>query len=215
MVNFSMKLIKTHAITEFTEKKSKFIGYAFHVESEEEIEEIISELWKEHRKATHICTAYVLGLAQPRGNFDDDGEPSLTAGYPMLQVLEGQDYRQVLLCSVRYYGGIQLGKGGLIRAYTRSAQETLEAAGYKIIKAVGKWKMTYAYHHHGPIEYLLSTEGVLGPEADYTDVVTRVVYLEDEGILSKLMEQSSGQIEIEKLVDCFLDTYQGLTELYD
>lgn len=210
-----MKLINQNAITEFTEKKSKFIGYAFHVESEEEIETIISELWKEHRKCTHICTAYVLGLESPRGNFDDDGEPSLTAGYPMLQILETQDYRQVLICSVRYYGGIQLGKGGLIRAYTRSTQETLEAAGFRTIKKVTKWRITYGYPHHGPTEYLLSTKGVLGSEAEFTDIVRRVIYLEDESILSLLKEQSSGQIEIESLGECYLDIRDGLHELED
>ena len=210
-----MKLINQKAITAFTEKKSKFIGYAFHVESEEEIVAILSQLWKEHRKCTHICTASVLGLESPRGNFDDNGEPSLTAGYPMLQVLEGQDYRQVLLCSVRYYGGIQLGKGGLIRAYTRSAQETLEAAGYRTIKKVSKWRITYGYTHHGPTEYLLSTKGVLGLEAEFSDVVCRVIYLEDEGILSLLQEQSSGQMEIENLGECYLDIKDGLIEFKD
>lgn len=189
-----MKLIRRNAMIEFTEKKSRFIGYAFYVKSKEEADEILSDLWKEHRKCSHICTASHMGLGEKRGEFDDNGEPSLTAGYPMLQILESQDIRQVFICAVRYFGGLKLGKGGLIRAYTKVAQLSLEAAGLKAILEADKWRLIYDYPHHGSVEYILAKKKVLSLEPIYTDNVERVIYLEESRILDELIEISDGQI---------------------
>ena len=107
-------------------KKSKFIGYLFEIKNVEEIKEKIDALKREHKKATHICYAY--RLASPFSEKAvDDGEPSGTAGKPILNVLQKQEKQNVLLVVVRYFGGIKLGAGGLLRAYSKCASETLKA----------------------------------------------------------------------------------------
>ena len=106
-------------------KKSKFIGQYYSIDSKEKVEEIISNLKKEHKKATHICYAY--RITSPFSEkFFDDGEPSGTAGKPILNVLQKQGKENCLLVIIRYFGGIKLGSGGLVRAYTKIASETLK-----------------------------------------------------------------------------------------
>lgn len=106
-------------------KKSKFIGLYFSVKSQDEVVEILNNLKKEHKKATHICYAYRLTNPFSEKAFDD-GEPSGTAGKPILNVLQKQDKKDSLLVVVRYFGGIKLGAGGLVRAYSKTASETLK-----------------------------------------------------------------------------------------
>ena len=208
-----MRLIKKNATIEFVEKKSRFIGYTFYVESKEEADEILSNLWKEHRKCSHICTASHIGLSEKRSEFDDNGEPSLTAGYPMLQILETLDIRQVFLCAVRYFGGIKLGKGGLIRAYTKTAQLSLEAAELRQVMEVDKWHLSYDYSHHGSVEYILAKEKVLGLEPIYTEMVKREIYLEEPKVLDELIEISDGKIQHEYLGRYYIDSFKGPVEL--
>ncbi len=106
-------------------KKSKFIGQLFDVFSQEEISNILQELKKEHKKATHICYAYRISQPFSEKAFDD-GEPSGTAGKPILNVLQKQDKQNCLLVVIRYFGGIKLGAGGLVRAYSKTASETVK-----------------------------------------------------------------------------------------
>lgn len=106
-------------------KKSKFIGLYFPVKSQDEVVEILNNLKKEHKKATHICYAYRLTNPFSEKAFDD-GEPSGTAGKPILNVLQKQNKKDSLLVVVRYFGGIKLGAGGLVRAYSKTASETLK-----------------------------------------------------------------------------------------
>lgn len=106
-------------------KKSKFIGLYFPVKSQDEVVEILNNLKKEHKKATHICYAYRLTNPFSEKAFDD-GEPSGTAGKPILNVLQKQDKKDSLLVVIRYFGGIKLGAGGLVRAYSKTASETLK-----------------------------------------------------------------------------------------
>ena len=106
-------------------KKSKFIGLYFPVKSQDEVMEILNNLKKEHKKATHICYAYRLTSPFSEKAFDD-GEPSGTAGKPILNVLQKQDKKDSLLVVIRYFGGIKLGAGGLVRAYSKTASETLK-----------------------------------------------------------------------------------------
>lgn len=208
-----MKLIKENSLIEFYEKKSRFIGYSFYVEDKAQADLIISELWKEHRKATHICTAIQLGFSSPWKDFDDDGEPSLTAGYPMLQILETSDIRQVLICAVRYFGGIKLGKGGLIRAYSKTAQEVVENSGLKEVIRANKYRLQYDYSHHGNIEYILASNRVLGLEPLYTDKVTRDLYLSDDKVLGELVNISDGKLHRDFLGEYYLEYTPHIKEL--
>lgn len=208
-----MKLIKKNSVSEFYEKKSRFIGYAFHVSSKDQADEILSQLWKEHRKATHICTAIQLGLSEKWSDFDDNGEPSLTAGYPMLQVLEAQDIRQIMICSVRYFGGIKLGKGGLIRAYTRSCQLALEESGLKEVLKVHKYRLSYDYSHHGSLDYILAREEVLGLEPLYSESVSREIYLEDDSLLVEIRNATDARVQEDYLGSFYLDPTNNMEEL--
>ena len=107
-------------------KKSKFFGYYFNVESADEVKEILENLKKENKKATHVCYAYRITKDQYLEKAFDDGEPSGTAGKPILNVIQKQNLSNVLLVVVRYFGGIKLGAGGLVRAYSKTASEIVK-----------------------------------------------------------------------------------------
>lgn len=110
---------------EYTEKKSRFIGYLFCCKTLQDVEKSLSELKKEHKKATHICYAY--SLSSPfLEKAVDDGEPGGTAGRPILSVIQKKGKKDVCVFVVRYFGGIKLGAGGLVRAYTKTASEVLK-----------------------------------------------------------------------------------------
>lgn len=110
---------------EYVEKKSKFIGYLFACKTTEEVEKSLTELKKEHKKATHICYAYSLS-APFLEKAVDDGEPGGTAGRPILSVIQKKEKKDVCVFVVRYFGGIKLGAGGLVRAYTKTTSEVLK-----------------------------------------------------------------------------------------
>lgn len=122
------KTIKTNAIVEIEEKRSRFIGSAFYVENEEEAERIIKDIKKKYYDARHNCFAYIINNGNVTKRFSDDGEPSGTAGSPILNVLEKNELYNVLVIVTRYFGGILLGAGGLVRAYTEAAVKAIEKA---------------------------------------------------------------------------------------
>ncbi len=123
---------------EFTEKKSRFIGRIFPVETEEEAIDRIQQMKKQHYDATHNCWAYIIRDGAVR--FSDDGEPGGTAGMPILQVLQREGLYNVVCVVTRYFGGTLLGAGGLVRAYTKGAKIAVDAAG-KSMKRV--WTVLY------------------------------------------------------------------------
>ncbi len=111
--------------TELLEKKSRFLGYLFHCEKEEDVKNALIELKKEHKKATHICYAYSLKTPFLEKAVDD-GEPNGTAGRPILSVIQKKSAVNVCVFVVRYFGGIKLGAGGLVRAYTKTTAQLFE-----------------------------------------------------------------------------------------
>lgn len=120
-----MLTIKENIVSEVIINKSKFITYLYKINNEEDAKKIINDLWDEHKTATHICTSYII---ENIVRCNDDGEPSGTAGKPILNVLENNNIDYVLCCIVRYFGGIKLGAGGLIRAYSKCTSEALKCA---------------------------------------------------------------------------------------
>lgn len=106
-------------------KKSKFVAYSFELNQLEDVKKHIEELKKHHKKATHICYAYVFNNGIVSEKCCDDGEPSGTAGYPILQIIKKKNLKNIMVVVVRYFGGIKLGAGGLMRAYTKVAAEEL------------------------------------------------------------------------------------------
>ena len=114
-------------------KKSRFLGTAANVETEEEARELVNAIRKEHYSARHVCYAYSIGETNPSLKFSDDGEPGGTAGKPILDVISNSGISNIVIIVVRYFGGVLLGTGGLVRAYTQAAQEAVNAAEKKTI----------------------------------------------------------------------------------
>lgn len=121
-----MKTINSSTVNEIIINKSIFITYLFKVKSTDEVNEYLSQIRKKHYDATHNCYAYIIGMNQEIQKASDDGEPSKTAGFPMLDVLKKRNMTNVLAITTRYFGGIMLGAGGLIRAYSSSVSEALD-----------------------------------------------------------------------------------------
>ncbi len=106
-------------------KKSRFVAYAFELKNVDEVKANLEFLRKQHKKASHVCYAYVCNINGVSEKCSDDGEPSGTAGYPILNVIKKKNLSNILVAVVRYFGGIKLGAGGLTRAYTKAASEVL------------------------------------------------------------------------------------------
>lgn len=127
----------------FSEKRSKFLAFAFHVTTEEEIKEIVSEYRKKYYDARHVCWAYMLGAQRTEFRANDDGEPSSTAGKPILGQINKNELTDILIIVVRYYGGVNLGTSGLIVAYRTAAAEAI--ANAEIIKLYDEEVVTYDF----------------------------------------------------------------------
>lgn len=127
----------------YSEKRSKFLAFAFHVTTEEEIKEIVSEYRKKYYDARHVCWAYMLGAQRTEFRANDDGEPSSTAGKPILGQINKNELTDILIIVVRYYGGVNLGTSGLIVAYRTAAAEAI--ANAEVIKLYDEDVVTYDF----------------------------------------------------------------------
>ena len=156
------KLIKSGE-SEVVVKKSRFLGITFPVETEEEAMERIAEIRKKYYDARHNCYAYRL---TDKERFSDDGEPSQTAGKPMLDVLAGAGLTGALVVVTRYFGGTLLGTGGLVRAYTDAAKEAVAASGIVEIRPKRRVTCRVSYTDLGRVQYLFREAG-LTPETEY------------------------------------------------
>ena len=181
---------------EFIEKKSRFIGRIWPVETEEEALARIQEMKKKHYDATHNCWAYIIRDGAVR--FSDDGEPGGTAGMPMLQVLQREGLYNVVCVVTRYFGGILLGAGGLVRAYTKGAKIAVDAAG-KSMKRV--WTVLYVPCPYSFYERVrLEAEGFGGivRKADFgAEVELELLFPEakTQEFLDRLTDMTAGSVE--------------------
>ena len=181
---------------EFVEKKSRFIGRVWPVETEEEALAKIAEMKKQHYDATHNCWAYVLKSGAMR--FSDDGEPGGTAGNPMMQVLQKENLFNVCCVVTRYFGGTLLGAGGLVRAYTKGAKIAVDAAG-KSMKRV--WSVLYIpcpYTFYERVK--LETEafgGVIWDTRFGAEVELEILVAQPQAqaFLDKILDMTSGTVE--------------------
>jgi uncharacterized YigZ family protein len=183
---------------EFIEKKSRFIGHIWCVESEEEALSRIQEMKKQHYDASHNCWAYVLRDGAMR--FSDDGEPGGTAGNPMMQVLQREQLYNVVCVVTRYFGGILLGAGGLVRAYTKGAKIAIDAAG-KSMKRV--WTVLYVPCPYTYYERLKLEVEAFGGVIRKTDFGSEVE-------LEILVAQPKAQAFLDKLTDMTAGTVDAL-----
>lgn len=173
------KTIYKYGEAEIIINKSKFIGYAMPIETEEEALEFIEKIKTKHRDATHNVYAYVLGKDSNTQRFSDDGEPSGTAGIPALEVIKKEDLRNVVVVVTRYFGGIKLGGGGLIRAYTKGAKIGLEAGLIIDMVLHQKIKIRMDYTLYGKVENYLINEEYIVDDTIFDDAVNTFVYIED------------------------------------
>ena len=183
---------------EFTEKKSRFIGRVWLVESEEEALEKIQEMKKKHYDATHNCWAYIIKDGAVR--FSDDGEPGGTAGMPMLQVLQREGLYNIVCVVSRYFGGVLLGAGGLVRAYTKGAKIAVDAAG-KSMKRV--WSVLYV-----PCPYSFYERVKLEVEA--FDGIIRKTEFTSEVELEILLAAEQTQPFMQRLTDMSAATIEAM-----
>ena len=181
---------------EFIEKKSRFIGRVWLVETEAEALDKIQEMKKQHYDATHNCWAYVIKDGPMR--FSDDGEPGGTAGNPMMQVLQRENLYNVVCVVTRYFGGVLLGAGGLVRAYTKGAKIAIDAAG-KSMKRV--WTVLYVpcpytYYERVKLE-IEAFEGVLRDTQFGAEVELEILIAQDkaQAFVDRLTDMTAGMVE--------------------
>lgn len=186
------KEIQKEANSEFTEQKSKFLGFAFPVYDEQEIKSILARLRAEHPNANHVCYAYRLGERYDHYRFSDDGEPGGTAGRPIFGQIEAFDLTNILVTSVRYFGGVKLGTGGLVSNYQKSAKVTLESAQIiekQIMEAV---TFLYDYDVTNDVQKLLHDFGITDVTTEYLEQCSCTVRLDIDRIeeLKNAIEQN-------------------------
>lgn len=193
---------------EFIEKKSRFIGFIKRVETEEEALDFIDDKKTKYYDATHNTYAYIIGEDKNIQRYSDDGEPSGTAGVPMLEVLKKEDMTNVVTVVTRYFGGTMLGAGGLVRAYTRGVVEAINGGTKILIKSMNRTLFTYEYTAHGAITNYLITNGYKVIEESYTDMVSVTIDVaqEDKKIFEDMNDMTSGNVEVKTLRELILPT---------
>lgn len=195
------KTIKQNGSAEEEIKKSRFICQLKRISSEEEGRDFIAQIKKEHYKATHSCSAMIIGEDGQLKRSNDDGEPSGTAGVPMLTVLEKQGITNVVAVVTRYFGGVKLGAGGLIRAYAGSVANGLREIGIVEVKELQGLKIELTYPQYQNFSNFLQSEGLQEFDPDFSVNVTTQIYLDDEKVSevsNKLIEFYHGKVVIEK-----------------
>ena len=184
---------------ELVEKKSRFISTTEPVTTEAEAAAFVERIRKKYWDARHNCYAYVLGEQGRVQKCSDDGEPSQTAGRPILDVLLGEGVRDVCLVVTRYFGGVLLGTGGLVRAYSGAAQEGLRNSEI-VEKCPGRcMEITADYTEIGKIQYILAQEKLAALDTKYTEKVEVSVMVPEEELSSlkaRITEGTAGRVQI-------------------
>ncbi|WP_074036188.1 MULTISPECIES: YigZ family protein [Exiguobacterium] len=192
--------IKQSGTYEVVIQKSKFIAHFKRVETEEEAQAFIQAIKKEHWNANHNCSAYIIGERNEHQKANDDGEPSGTAGMPMLEVLRKRHLKDTVVVVTRYFGGIKLGGGGLIRAYGGTVSEGLDAVGIVERLPMQQLTLTVDYTWIGKVENELRQSSYLLDDIIYADLVTFHVSVpveETEEALAWLTDMTNGQGQLQ------------------
>lgn len=192
------------AESEFTEKRSRFIGRVWPVRDEAEARARIEETKKEYYDARHHCWCYLLSSGAVR--YSDDGEPQGTAGQPMLNVFQREGVTDACCVVTRYFGGILLGAGGLTRAYAKSAKDTLDASGVSRVSLWTMWEVPCTYPLLERVKLELAAAGGIMEDAEYgAEIVLRCAFPEGgaEAFGRRLTELSAGALEMQPQGACF------------
>ena len=180
-------------------KKSRFICHIKRVTTEDEARNFIQAVKKEHYKATHNCSAFILGERSEMKRSSDDGEPSGTAGVPMLGVLENHQLTNVCAVVTRYFGGIKLGAGGLIRAYASSVALAIKEIGSVHIKEQLGLRLTLSYSQYQELPNFLKAKQLQEQDTAFTDQVQTTLFVDKddkESVIESLIELFNGKIDI-------------------
>ncbi len=197
----SIKVITSDGSGEIVEKKSRFIANVFSVENVSDAEARIAEISKKYWDARHNCYAYVIGENGEQTKCSDNGEPSGTAGKPILEVINGAGITNVLIVVTRYFGGVLLGTGGLVRAYTQAAQAGLAGSGVGELVYSQKLTLTVDYSRVNTIQYLLGQKGIRIQDARYAaDVEFDICVKESDvaGVMDEIVSKCDGQMLIDE-----------------
>ncbi|MBC1370533.1 YigZ family protein [Listeria welshimeri] len=180
-------------------EKSRFICHIMRVTTESEAQTFIQTIKKEHRDATHNCSAYIIGENDQFQKAHDDGEPSGTAGVPMLEVLKKKKLKNIAVVVTRYFGGTKLGAGGLVRAYGSAVSETIQTIGIVECTLATIIKCSFAYSLVGKIENALEQKNYHINDKEFTDKVVFHVFVDNDDIphfRKWITEMANGQLEL-------------------
>lgn len=197
-----MKTIKKAIQCEINVKKSQFICSLFPTNTKKESKAIIQKLNEQYSDATHNCTAYIVNDGE---GFDDDGEPGGTAGKPMINVLRKNELHNVTAVVTRYFGGIKLGAGGLVRAYSKSVMEAIGKAEIVEIEEYDVYKLTFEYSDIKIADTEVRNNKLTTLDKDYSDKVSYDVISSDNRNIEKIFEKYSGKISVEYKNKQFLE----------
>lgn len=201
------KTIRKRAESSFTEKKSEFIGYISPAETEEEAIAFINEIRAMHRKATHNCYAYIL-RNNNTSRHSDDGEPGGTAGMPIYYVLSKNGITDVVCVVTRYFGGILLGTGGLVHAYSKGASTALANSDIVTMEVADSLKISCDYTMYGMIGSILPEYEAIIRNTEYSDIVCVYADVKAEltaELISKLIDKCNGKVDIKKLSNGYVE----------
>ena len=180
-------------------KKSRFICHIKRVTTEDEARNFIQAVKKEHYKATHNCSAFILGERSEMKRSSDDGEPSGTAGVPMLGVLENHQLTNVCVVVTRYFGGIKLGAGGLIRAYSSNVALAIKEIGIVHIKEQLGLRIALSYSQYQELPNFLKAKQLQEQDTSFTEQVQTTIFVDKDdkdSVIEELIELFNGKIDI-------------------
>ena len=199
-----MKTIEKRAQAEIIVKKSRFIATLAPALDKQEAEAFVAEMKKKYWDARHNCSAYVILTEDFKvlEKANDDGEPSKTAGSPMLEVIKGNELKNVAIVVTRYFGGVLLGTGGLVRAYGGAAQLGVEAAEKVRMELLNKIRVTTDYNSFGRLKNITDNIGAVIEDSEFTDNVASICLCDEAGlgvIQARMNEATAGKCKIELL----------------
>lgn len=194
-----MKSIRRRISTHETIDKSLFINYLIPVRSVDQAMDAYQDIKQEHADATHHCFAYVIGRNKDHQKYADDGEPNRTAGFPMLDVLMKHDVTDILAVTVRYYGGIKLGAGGLVRAYSGSVANSMKQAKFAFLQTFYIFRVEIGFNDIGQVEHFLHKDYDLVHTEYHQNVIYYVEIHESKkkSFQAFINDQTSGRATIE------------------
>ncbi|MDY4517265.1 MAG: YigZ family protein [Candidatus Spyradocola sp.] len=206
MQQTAYKTVAQSGSSQFIINKSRFIGYAAPCTTEEEALAFLASIREKHKDASHNCYAYVIGRNAGIARYSDDGEPSGTAGMPIIEVIKARGVVDVCVVVTRYFGGILLGAGGLVRAYAQGSKVALDAARVVVMHPTCRYAFDVDYSFVGKLDHWLLSQPVLVNEREFGVQVTYDLSVKKEdadGFLKGLTQLSQGRLEPVLLEESF------------